>query len=142
MRGADPAVTPALHVVPRLRGPPTNSSSTPSNGADSRGRLAAVTGVAGAAGENGTAPLIIIGSTAHTLVRLVPAVWSLSCVHMAFGMALATQLLFLRPQAQRACACLVVFEPPSLTSFACTLFPRVPAPLSPPIRCRCCCCAD
>jgi membrane peptidoglycan carboxypeptidase len=66
MRAADPSPTPPLHVTLRLRGPPTNSSSTPSNGGDSRGRLAAVTGVAGAATtSNNEAPLIIIGSTAH-----------------------------------------------------------------------------
>jgi hypothetical protein len=73
MRAADPAATPQLHVTLRLRGPPTNSSSTPSNGGDSRGRLAAVTGVAGtsvANGGNTSAPLIIIGSTAH-----VSAAW-------------------------------------------------------------------
>jgi hypothetical protein len=75
MRAADSSPTPALHVTRRLRGPPTNSSSTPSNGGDSRGQLAAVTGVAGGpVSARGEAPLIIIGSTAHVRV-----------VHLAAG---------------------------------------------------------
>lgn len=66
MRAADSSPTPALNVTLRLHGPPTNSSSTPSNGADSRGQLAAVTGVAGSpVSARAEAPLIIIGSTAH-----------------------------------------------------------------------------
>lgn len=66
MRAADSAPTPPLHVTLRLPRAPTHTTNTPSNGVASGGRLAAVTGVAGASGgARSDAPLIIIGSTAH-----------------------------------------------------------------------------
>lgn len=73
LRAADTSPTPALNVVPHVRGLLNHSSSTPSNEA-LQGRLTAAAAAGGAAGVASSSgmgvnaqgpPLIIIGSMPH-----------------------------------------------------------------------------